>query len=191
MEPRLQTHYMEVARPVLREQFGLANPHQIPRVLKVTLNVGVGEGSRDRKLIDSVAEELAVISGQKPVITKARKSISNFRLREGMPVGATVTLRRRGMWEFLDRFVSVAVPRIRDFRGLNTRSFDGRGNYTVGIREQIIFPEVDYDRVKQIHGMDISVVTSTNKDDRAYALLRQLGFPFRGEIPVIIGGAHA
>lgn len=191
MEPRLQTHYREVARPALKEQFGLANPHQTPQVLKVTLNVGVGEGGRDRKLIDSVAEELTVISGQKPVITRARKSISNFHLREGMPVGASVTLRRRRMWEFLDRFVSIAVPRIRDFRGLNTRSFDGRGNYTVGIREQIIFPEVDYDRVKQIHGMDISVVTSTNKDDQAYALLRQLGFPFRGEIPVIIGGARA
>ena len=191
MEPRLQTHYREVARPALQEQFGFVNPHQIPHVLKVTLNVGVGEGGRDRKLLDSVTEELAVISGQKPVITRARKSISNFRLREGMPVGASVTLRRQGMWEFLDRFVSIAVPRIRDFRGLNTRSFDGRGNFTVGIREQIIFPEVDYDRVKQIHGMDISVVPSTNKDDRAYALLRQLGFPFRGEIPVIIGGARA
>ena len=191
MEPRLQTHYREVARPALQEQFGFANPHQIPRVLKVTLNVGVGEGSRDRKLIDSVAAELAVISGQKPVITRARRSISNFRLREGMPVGASVTLRRRWMWEFLDRFVSIAVPRIRDFRGLNTRSFDGRGNYTVGIREQIIFPEVDYDKVNRIHGMDVSVVTSTSKDDQAYALLRQLGFPFRGEIPVIIGGASA
>lgn len=187
MEPRLQTHYREVARPALQEQFGFANPHQIPRVLKVTLNVGAGEGSRDRKLIDSVTEELAVISGQRPVITRARRSISNFRLREGMPVGASVTLRRRGMWEFLDRFVSIAVPRIRDFRGLKTRSFDGRGNYTVGIREQIIFPEVDYDRVNRIHGMDVSVVTSTNKDDQAYALLRQLGFPFRGELPVIIG----
>ena len=187
MEPRLLAHYRDVARPALQEQFGFANPHQIPSVVKVTLNVGVGEASRDRKLVDSVTQELAVISGQKPVITRARKSISNFRLREGMPVGATVTLRRRGMWEFLDRFVSIAVPRIRDFRGLNTRSFDGRGNYTVGIREQIIFPEVEYDRVKEIHGMDISVVTTTNKDDQAYALLRQLGFPFRGTIPVIIG----
>ena len=187
MEPRLLTHYREVARPALEEQFGFTNPHQIPRVVKVTLNVGVGEGSRERKLIDSVTRELAVISGQKAVITRARKSISNFRLREGMPVGASVTLRRSGMWEFLDRFVSVAIPRIRDFRGLKTRSFDGRGNYTVGIREQIIFPEVDYDRVNRIHGMDISVVTSTDKDDQAYALLRQLGFPFRGEIPVIIG----
>ena len=187
IEPRLLTHYREVARPALQDQFGFGNPHEIPQVVKVTLNVGVGEGSRDRKLVESVAGELAVISGQKAVITRARRSISNFRLREGMAVGATVTLRRRGMWEFLDRFVSVAVPRIRDFRGLNTRSFDGRGNYTVGIREQIIFPEVDYDKVRQIHGMDVTVVTSTDKDDQAYALLRQLGFPFRGEIPVIIG----
>lgn len=186
-EPRLQAHYKGVARAVLEKQFGFVNPHQIPQVVKVTLNVGVGEASRDRKLVDSVASELAVITGQKPVITRARKSISNFRLREGMPVGASVTLRRRNMWEFLDRFVSIAVPRIRDFRGLNTRSFDGRGNYTVGIREQIIFPEVDYDKVSRIHGMDVSIVTSTNKDDQAYALLRQLGFPFRGEIPVIIG----
>ena len=186
-EPRLQAHYKGVARPALQKQFGFVNPHQIPQVVKVTLNVGVGEGSRDRKLIDSVASELAVITGQKAVITRARKSISNFRLREGMPVGASVTLRRRNMWEFLDRFVSIAVPRIRDFRGLNTRSFDGRGNYTVGVKEQIIFPEVDYDKVNRIHGMDVSIVTSTNKDDQAYALLRQLGFPFRGEIPVIIG----
>ncbi len=186
-EPRLLTHYRGVARPALQEQFGFANPHQIPQVVKVTINVGVGEGSRDRKLVDSVSRELAVITGQKAVITRARKSISNFRLREGMPVGASVTLRRRNMWEFLDRFVSVAVPRIRDFRGLKTRSFDGRGNYTVGIKEQIIFPEVDYDKVNRIHGMDVSVVTSTNKDDQAYALLRQLGFPFRGEVPVIIG----
>ncbi len=187
MEPRLQAHYREKARPVLQEQFSFSNPHQIPRVDKVVLNVGVGEASRDRKLVDSVADELGAITGQKPVITKARKSISNFQLREGMPVGASVTLRRARMWEFLDRFISVTVPRIRDFRGLNTRAFDGRGNYTMGIREQIIFPEVDYDRVKSIHGMNITVVTSTNKDDEAYALLRQLGFPFRGEVPVLIG----
>ncbi|MCY4399750.1 MAG: 50S ribosomal protein L5 [Gemmatimonadetes bacterium] len=187
MEPRLLTHYKSVARPALQEKFGFANPHQIPQVVKVTLNVGVGEGGRDRKLIDAVAGELAVITGQKAVVTRARRSISNFKLREGMPVGSSVTLRRRGMWEFLDRFVSVAVPRIRDFRGLNTRSFDGRGNYTVGVKEQIIFPEVDYDKVKEIHGMNITVVTSTNKDDQAYALLTQIGFPFRGEIPVIIG----
>jgi large subunit ribosomal protein L5 len=187
MEPRLLTHYKGVARPALQEQFGFGNPHQIPRVVKVTLNVGVGEGSRNRKLVDAAASELAVITGQKAVVTRARRSISNFRLREGMPVGASVTLRRRGMWEFLDRFVSVAVPRIRDFRGLNTRSFDGRGNYTVGVKEQIIFPEVDYDKVNQIHGMNITVVTSTEKDDQAYALLTQIGFPFRGAVPVIIG----
>lgn len=189
MEPRLLVHYKTVARPALQEQFGYANPHQIPRVAKVVLNVGAGEGSRDRKLVESVAEELAMISGQKAVITRARKSISNFRLREGMPVGASVTLRRRGMWEFLDRFVSVAVPRIRDFRGMSTRSFDGRGNYTVGVKEQIIFPEVDYDKVARIHGLDVTVVTSTDKDAEAYALLRQLGFPFRGEVPLIVGAA--
>lgn len=189
MEPRLLTHYRNVARPALTEQFGFANPHQVPRVVKVVVNVGMGEGSRDRKLIQSVAEELAMITGQKAVITKARNSISNFRLREGMPVGSSVTLRRRRMWEFLDRFVTVAVPRIRDFRGMNTRSFDGRGNYTVGVKEQIIFPEVDYDKVARIHGMDVSVVTSTSKDAEAYALLRQLGFPFRGEVPVLVGAA--
>lgn len=187
MVPRLLAHYREIARPALQEQFGFSNPHQIPSVVKVTLNVGVGEASRDRKLVESVAGELAAISGQKPVVTRARKSIANFKLREGMPVGASVTLRRRRMWEFLDRLVSAAMPRIRDFRGLDSRSFDGRGNYTMGIREQIIFPEVDYDKVSRIHGLDVSVVTSTNKDDQAYALLRQLGFPFRGQTPVIIG----
>jgi len=187
MEPRLITHYRENARPALKEQFGFENPHRIPGVEKVVINVGMGEASRDRKIIESVVDELAAITGQKPVITKARKSISNFQLREGMPVGASVTLRGRKMWEFLDRFVSATAPRIRDFRGLNTRAFDGRGNYTLGVREQIIFPEVSYDKVKSIHGMDITVVTTTNKDDEAYALLRQLGFPFRGEVPVLIG----
>ena len=186
MEPRLLTHYREKARPALEAQFGFANLHQIPTVTKVTLNCGVGEASRDRKLV----EELGLITGQKAVITKARKSISNFQLREGMPVGASVTLRRSRMWEFLDRFISATVPRIRDFRGLSTRSFDGRGNYTLGIREQIIFPEVDYDKVKTIHGFDITVVTSTNKDDEAFALLKHLGFPFRGEIPVLVGGSN-
>ncbi|MGI9626002.1 MAG: 50S ribosomal protein L5 [Longimicrobiales bacterium] len=186
IQPRLQAHYLKNARPALMEQFGFSNPHRVPQVEKVVLNVGIGEASRDRKVVDSVAEELGAITGQKPVITKARKSISNFQLREGMPVGASVTLRKRIMWEFLDRFVSATAPRIRDFRGLNTRSFDGRGNYTMGIREQIIFPEVDYDKVKNIHGMDITIVTTTKKDDEAYALLRQLGFPFRGEVPVLI-----
>jgi len=155
----------------------------------VVINVGVGDASRDQKFLESVVDELQVISGQKPVVTRARKSISNFSLREGMPVGASVTLRSDRMWEFLDRLITAAVPRVRDFRGLNTRSFDGRGNYTMGVKEQIIFPEVDYDKVSRVHGMDITVVTTTNKDDEALALLRELGFPFRGEVPVQIGAA--
>ncbi len=184
--PRLHRHYEERVRSALTEEFGFENPHQLPRVQKVVVNVGVGEASRDQKLLESVVEEVTVITGQKPVVTRARKSISNFSLREGMPVGVAVTLRRARMYEFLDRLVSVAIPRVRDFRGLSTRSFDGRGNYTLGIREQIIFPEVDYDRVNRIHGMDITIVTSTDKDDEAYALLREMGFPFRGELPVVI-----
>ncbi len=186
-KPRLQLHYEDLVRPRLMERFQFENPHQIPGVVKVSLNVGVGEASKNQKLLDSVVEELGVISGQRAVVTRARKSISNFSLREGMPVGATVTLRRHRMYEFLDRLVSASIPRVRDFRGLPTRSFDGRGNYSMGILEQIIFPEVDYDRVNKIHGMDITVVTSTDKDDEALALLRELGFPFRGEVPVIVG----
>jgi large subunit ribosomal protein L5 len=185
--PRLLSHYREHTRSRLTELFGYANPHQVPYVTKVTVNVGVGEATKNQKLLDSVVDELGAITGQKAVVTRARKSISNFSLREGMPVGASVTLRRSRMWEFLDRLVSVAIPRIRDFRGLNTRSFDGRGNYTLGVKEQIIFPEIDYDRVNKIHGMDVTVVTSTDKDDEALALLREIGFPFRGETPVIIG----
>lgn len=188
-QPRLRRHYVEVARPRLEEAFGYENPHEIPAVTKVVLNVGVGEAGRDRKLLDSVLEELREITGQQPVVTRARKSISNFALRQGAPVGASVTLRRSRMYEFLDRLVSVAIPRVRDFRGLKTRSFDGRGNYTIGVKEQIIFPEIDYDRVNRIHGMDITVVTTTDKDDEAYALLRALGFPFRGEVPVVVGQA--
>ena len=180
MEPRLKKHYNENVRAKLQERFEFESPLQIPTVTKVVLNVGVGDASKEQKLLDSVVEELTVISGQKPVVTRARKSISNFSLREGMPVGASVTLRGDRMWEFLDRLIGAAIPRVRDFRGLNTRSFDGRGNYTLGVREQIIFPEVDYDRVQEVHGMDITVVTSTNKDDEAYALLREMGFPFRG-----------
>ena len=186
-QPRLRRHYLENVQPKLREEFGFTNVNQIPRPVKVVLNVGVGEASRNQKFLDSVVEELSVISGQKPVITRARKSISNFSLRTGMPVGCRVTLRRRRMYEFLDRLVSATMPRIRDFRGLSTKSFDGRGNYSLGVREQIIFPEIDYDRIDRIHGMDITVVTSTSKDDEALALLRELGFPFRGSLPVIIG----
>ena len=185
--PRLRRHYLERVQPKLREEFGFTNVNRIPRPVKVVLNVGVGEASKNQKFLDSVVEELSVISGQKPVVTRARKSISNFSLRVGMPVGVRVTLRRHRMYEFLDRLVSATIPRIRDFRGLSTKSFDGRGNYSLGVREQIIFPEIDYDRIDRIHGMDITVVTSTSKDDEALALLRELGFPFRGSLPVIIG----
>jgi large subunit ribosomal protein L5 len=185
--PRLRAHYLENVRPALTEQFGYTNPNQVPTVEKVVVNVGVGDASKNQKLLESVLEELEAITGQKPVVTRARKSISNFSLREGMPVGASVTLRQTRMYEFLDRLVSASLPRVRDFRGLLTRSFDGRGNYTLGIKEQIIFPEINYDKVNKIHGMDITVVTSTDKDDEGLALLRLMGFPFRGEDPVIIG----
>ena len=187
IQPRLKTHYNDHVRPKLTEEFGFTNPHQVPKLVKIVLNVGMGEVSKDQKLLDSIIEELGLISGQKANMNRARRSISNFQLREGMPVGASVTLRRDRMWFFLDRLISTAIPRIRDFRGLQTRSFDGRGNYTMGIREQIIFPEIDFDDVRQIHGMDMTFVTSTDKDDEAFALLRELGFPFRGEVPVQIG----
>ena len=187
MEPRLVKHYKAHARPRLAEQFQWENPHRIPKIVKVVLNVGVGEASKNAKLLTSVVDELGVITGQKAVITRARKSISNFQLREGMPIGASVTLRRSRMYEFLDRLVSIVIPRVRDFRGLRTRAFDGRGNFTMGVREQIIFPEIDYDKVSQIHGMNITVVTTTDKDDEALALLREMGFPFQGAVPVIIG----
>ena len=186
MEPRLLRHYKSYARPHLAEQFQWSNPNQIPKIEKVVMNVGVGEATKNAKLLAAVVGELGVITGQKALITRARKSVSNFHLREGMPIGASVTLRKSRMYEFLARLVSVAIPRVRDFRGLRTRSFDGRGNFTMGVREQIIFPEIDFDKVGEIHGMDITVVTSTDKDDVALALLRAMGFPFRGEIPIII-----
>ena len=190
MEPRLLRHYKTYARPHLAEQFQWSNPNQIPKIEKVVLNVGVGEASKNAKLLTAVVDELGVITGQKALVTRARRSVSNFHLREGMPIGASVTLRKSRMYEFLDRLVSVVIPRVRDFRGLRTRSFDGRGNFTMGVREQIIFPEIDFDKVGQIHGMDITVVTSTDKDDVALALLRAMGFPFRGEIPVVIEHAN-
>ena len=188
VQPRLLTYYRKQVRPKLKDDLGFGNVHQVPRVRKVVVNVGVGEGSRNQKLLDSVVEELAIVTGQKPVVRKARKSIANFSLREGMPVGVSVTLRRHRMYEFLDRLVSATIPRIRDFRGIPPKSFDGRGNYTLGIREQIIFPEIDYDAVERVHGMDITIVTSAVTDDQAYALLRELGFPFRGQTPVAIPG---
>ena len=189
MEPRLKTHYRTHARAKLQEEFGFTNPHRIPRIVKVVLNVGVGDAAKDQKLLQSIVEELGTITGQRPIVNRARRSISNFSLREGMPVGVSVTLRKDKMWFFLDRLIATAIPRIRDFRGLNTRSFDGRGNYTMGVREQIIFPEINFDRVNKIHGMDITVVTSTDKDDEAFALLREMGFPFRGQVPVQVGAA--
>lgn len=187
--PRLKTHYTSTVRSRLAKQLGLTNPHQIPNMEKVVLNVGLGEAIKQPKLLDVIVEELAVITGQRPVRKKAKKSIANFGLREGQEIGAAVTLRGARMWEFLDRFVTSAVPRIRDFRGLGTRSFDGRGNYSVGIKEQMIFPEINYDMVDTIHGMDITFVTTTTRDDHALALLRELGFPFRGEEkPIIVQG---
>ena len=183
-KPRLQKYYEDRIRPNLMKEFGFDNPFRVPRLEKIVLNVGFGEAPKQPKILDSIVEELTLISGQKPLVTRARKAISNFGIREGMPIGASVTLRGPRMYEFLDRFINTAVPRIRDFRGLPTRSFDGRGNYTLGIKEQMIFPEIEYDKVQKIHGMDIVFVTTTNKDNEAIALLRELGMPFRGETPV-------
>jgi large subunit ribosomal protein L5 len=189
--PRLQRYYEQKVRAKLQEQFGFATPMQVPRLEKITVNVGVGEAPKNPKLLEGVVAEVAAITGQKPVVTKAKKAISNFSLREGSPVGVTVTLRRDRMWEFLDRLINVAMPRVRDFRGVPTRSFDGRGNYTMGVKEQLIFPEIDYDKVEKVHGMDITLVTSTTQDDEALALLRELGMPFRGESPVIVDAKAA
>ncbi len=186
MKPRLQVYYEETVRPRLSEQFGWNNEMRVPRLEKVVLNVGLGEAPKNSKLLDSVVEELGIITGQRPVVTKARKAISNFGLRAGMPIGAAVTLRGARMYEFVDRLINVAIPRIRDFRGVPTRSFDGRGNYTLGVKEQLIFPEIDYDKVTKIHGMDIVFVSTTNKDDEALALLRELGMPFRNEQPLVL-----
>ncbi|HET9275130.1 MAG TPA: 50S ribosomal protein L5 [Gemmatimonadales bacterium] len=181
--PRLLTYYNGTIRPRLAQQFGLTNPHQVPRLAKIVLNVGLGEASKNPKALDAVVDELGLITGQRAVVTRAKKSIANFNLREGVPVGARVTLRGARMYEFLDRFISLAVPRIRDFRGLSSRSFDGQGNYTFGIKEQLIFPEIDYDKVEKIHGMDITIVTTAGRDDLAMGLLREFGWPFRGETP--------
>jgi large subunit ribosomal protein L5 len=185
--PRLREFYDTVVRGRLQEQFGLVNIHQIPKLEKVVVNVGLGEALKQPKLLDSIVSELESITGQRPVRTKAKKSISNFGLRAGQEIGASVTLRGARMWEFVDRLFNVAMPRIRDFRGINTRAFDGRGNFSLGLKEQVIFPEVIYDQVEQVHGMDVTFVTSTVRDDQALALLRELGMPFRGEKPVIVG----
>ena len=185
--PRLREYYHRTVEPKLMQQFGFTNPHQVPRLAKIVLNVGVGQAPKTPKLLDTVVDELGSITGQRPVVTRAKKSIANFNLRQGMAIGAAVTLRGSRMWEFLDRFINVTVPRFRDFRGLSTKSFDGRGSYTIGIKEQMVFPEIDYDKVEKIHGMDITFVTTARRDDVAMALLRELGMPFRGETPVAVG----
>jgi large subunit ribosomal protein L5 len=184
MKPRLQEYYENKVRPRLMEQLGATNPFRVPRLEKVVVNVGLGEAPKNAKLLESIVSEMEAITGQKAMVTKARKAIANFGLRQGMPIGAMVTLRGARMYEFVDRLINVSIPRIRDFRGVPSRSFDGRGNYTLGIKEQMIFPEIEYEKVQKVHGMDIVFVTSTGKDDEAYALLRELGMPFRGETPV-------
>jgi len=177
--PRLKSRYHEEILPALREQFGFANVMQVPRLTKIVVNMGVGEAARDSKLIDGAVRDLAAISGQKPSITRARKSIAQFKLREGMPIGAHTTLRGDRMWEFLDRLLTLALPRIRDFRGLSPRQFDGRGNYTFGLTEQVMFHEIDQDRIDRTRGMDVTIVTTATTDEAGRALLRHLGFPFK------------
>jgi len=177
--PRLKTKYREEILPALRDQFGYPNVMQVPGLTKLVVNMGVGEAARDSKLIEGAVRDLAAITGQKPQVTRARKSIAQFKLREGMPIGAHVTLRGDRMWEFLDRLLALALPRIRDFRGLSDRQFDGRGNYTFGLTEQVMFHEIDQDKIDRSRGMDITVVTSATNDDEGRALLKQLGFPFK------------
>ena len=177
--PRLKERYEQEIRPTLKERFDYSSVMQVPRIQKITLNMGVGEAKQEARLLEAAEEQLATIAGQKPSIRRARKSIANFKLREGMPIGVSVTLRRARMYEFLDRLTSVAIPRIRDFRGLSTRSFDGRGNYSLGVREQIIFPEVDYDSIDQVRGLDVTITTSARTDEEAFALLSEFGMPFQ------------
>jgi large subunit ribosomal protein L5 len=176
---RLKDLYEKSVRPQLMRDFGYGNMHEVPRLEKIVVNVGMGAAIDNPKLLDAAVEQLAAITGQRPVVTRAKKAISNFRLREGMAIGAKVTLRGQRMYEFLDRLINVAIPRIRDFRGVPTRSFDGRGSYTLGVKEQLIFPEIDYDKVEKVHGMDITIVTTAERDDEALALLAALGMPFR------------
>jgi large subunit ribosomal protein L5 len=178
---RLKTRYIEEIRPALIERFGYSTPMQAPRLIKITLNMGVGEAKQDSKILDAASEQLGTIAGQQPNIRRARKSIAQFKVREQMPVGLAVTLRRERAYEFLDRLMSVAIPRIRDFRGLPPRSFDGRGNYNLGIREQIIFPEIDYDAIDAVRGLDVAITTSAQSDAEAYALLEAFGMPFSRE----------
>jgi large subunit ribosomal protein L5 len=182
--PRLKERYDAEILPRLRSERGMSNPMQVPRLEKIVINMGVGEAVKDARMLDAAVEDLATITGQKPVVTKARKSIAGFKLREGMSIGAKVTLRGARMWEFLDRLISTALPRIRDFRGLDAKAFDGRGNYTIGVTEQLIFPEIDYDKVVKVRGMDITIVTTATNDDDGRALLHALGLPLQGESAV-------
>ena len=177
--PRLRAHFEEVVRGRLIDQFGYKNPMQVPKMEKIVVNMGLGEAISNNKLIEQAQEQMMAISGQKPVITKARKSIANFKLREGQSIGAMVTLRSARMYEFFDRLVSIALPRVRDFKGVSSKSFDGKGNYTLGIREQIIFPEINYDKIEKIKGMNITIVTTAKNDEEGRALLRHMGMPFR------------
>jgi large subunit ribosomal protein L5 len=179
--PRLKQRYNDELRESLKEQFGLSSIMQVPRVTKITLNMGVGEAKTDAKVLDAAMDELTIIAGQRAQLRRARKSVAQFKIREGMPIGAKVTLRGDRMWEFLDRLISIALPRIRDFRGLSPASFDGRGNYSLGLREQIIFPEIDYDSIKEIRGLDVAITTTAETDEQAEALLRGLGMPLATE----------
>jgi large subunit ribosomal protein L5 len=178
VKPRLKTRFEDQVRPELMRQFGITNPMAAPRIEKVVLNIGLGEASRNIKLLDAAMDELTAIAGQRPTITRARKSIAAFKLREGMPIGCRVTLRDARMWEFLDRLINIALPRVRDFRGVSVKSFDGRGGYTLGIRDHLIFPEVDYNKAEGTKGMNVTIVTSARTDDQARQLLRALGMPF-------------
>src|SRR5256886_9352347 len=181
MSARLKTRYLEEIRPSLMQRFGYSTPMQAPRIEKITVNMGVGDAKQDSKVLESATDQLATITGQRPSVRRARKSIAQFKVREGMPVGVAVTLRGERSYEFLDRPMSIAIPRIRDFRGLNPRAFDGRGNYSLGVREQIIFPEVDYDEIDQVRGLDITITTTASSDEESFALLEALGMPFSRE----------
>jgi large subunit ribosomal protein L5 len=176
---RLQEYYRETVLPQLQERLGISNPMRVPKITKITINMGVGEAVGDKKILDNAVADMTRIAGQKPVITKARKSVAGFKIREDFPIGAKVTLRRERMYEFLDRLVNIAIPRVRDFRGLNPRSFDGQGNYSMGVREQIIFPEIDYDQIDEIRGMDITITTTATNPEEGRALLEAFNFPFK------------
>ncbi|MBZ8179702.1 MAG: 50S ribosomal protein L5 [Oscillatoria sp. PMC 1051.18] len=180
MTQKLKQTYQEIIVPKLKEEFGYTNIHQVPKVVKVTVNRGLGEAHQNAKALESSLSELATITGQKPVVTRAKKAIAGFKIRKGMPVGVMVTLRSDRMYAFLDRLINLALPRIRDFRGVSPKSFDGHGNYSLGIREQLIFPEIDYDSIDQIRGMDVSIITTANTDEEGRALLKEMGMPFRG-----------